>query len=169
MCRDTYNAQEARKAKTTLDFCAEREVIISSHNSCSPGTEAEHDTVFSAPWSAYCAYYDFLRESGSCNDLAQTVTRELVEECTPFLSKFDSVECAQEAFEYPWEDEYCKPLKQDKSPDLLKSIGCDNKCLQEVEQADLNAFCDARNLYWNDNVAIPRVPEGCVNDEAAQT
>lgn len=169
MCRDTYNAEEARKAKTTLDFCAEREVIISSHNSCSPGTEAEHDTVFSAPWSAYCAYYDFLRESGSCNDLAQTVTRELVEECTPFLSKFDSVECAQEAFEYPWEDEYCKPLKQDKSPDLLKSIGCDNKCLQEVEQADLNAFCDARNLYWNDNVAIPRVPEGCVNDEAAQT
>lgn len=155
--------------KTTLDFCAAREESVSLYSGCKWGSVAEHDAAFSAPWHSFCDYHDYVVSLGDCSMHGSEPSRDKVLSCAPVLSKFDDVSCAQDALQFDWEEDYCVPLRNDTSPSLLQEIGCDSECLAEIERSDLQAFCDDRALYWNGKTAIPRVPEGCVNDDQAKT
>ena len=154
---------------TTLGYCANMEKAWATE-SCDVGSPAEWDAVFDAPWEEYCAYGDHLSHFLAISDSECTtngVSRQSVVGCAPVLSKFSTVECARDAMTFDWENDYCAPLRNDTSPDLLTEIGCDSQCLSEVKQSDLSAFCADRTDYWVGNEARPRFPSGCAATDAA--
>ena len=138
--------------------------------SCETGSPAEWDAVFDAPWEEYCAYGDHLSHFLSSSDsecATNGISRQSVVDCAPVLSKFSTMECARDAMTFDWENDYCVPLRNDTSPDLLTEIGCDSQCLSELKQSDLSTFCESRVDYWVGTEARPRFPSGCAATDAA--
>lgn len=156
---------------TTLDYCATMEEVWSP-NMCTDGSVAAAEVVFELPWEAYCQYNDYtanLVQSTGNNCRSDTVSRSNVVECNAILSKFSTLECAQSAMNFDWEDEYCKPLRNDISPTLLTDIGCDSECLSELDRFNLAEFCENRVDYWDGAKARPRFPSGCESTESANS
>lgn len=156
---------------TTLDYCASMEEVWSP-DSCTDGSVATAEVVFQLPWEAYCQYNDYtagLVQSTGNNCRSDTVSRSNVVECNAVLSKFSTLDCAQSAMTFDWENEYCEPLRNDTSPTVLKDIGCDSECLSELDRFNLAEFCDSRVDYWEGIEARPRFPNGCDSTELAKT
>ena len=155
---------------TTLGYCSNMESAWATE-SCDVGSPAEWDAVFGAPWEEYCAYGDHLDHflaSSQSDCTTNNISRQSVVDCAPVLSTFSTVACARDAMTFDWENDYCAPLRNDTSPDILTEIGCDSQCLSELKQSDLSTFCESRVDYWVGTEARPRFPSGCAATDAAK-
>ena len=144
----------------SMRFCADAEAAFYPPIAAACGAESAsilREAAFDSPWTPYCKYFaEFL--PSLTPDLCDNVIAPLndVVSCQSVLGHFADVECARNASEFDWDNDYCAPLESARVPASLEQAGCSADCLKAVASVDTDAFCDDRDPYWDRDDGSPK-------------